>query len=135
VALPVAVRAGQNLDRADSVDAHLRALPEADARAQRAHRRRRRDAAGLDVATHADAAQPALLRSFGATLLEAGIVSRLHRGFERRLVVAGIVVHDDRRLVGELADEVLAPQLRRRHSQLARGRLDDTLEQVGRLGP
>ncbi len=56
VALPVAVRAGQHLDRADRVDPHLRRFPQADAGAKRADRRRRRDAAGLDVAAHADAA-------------------------------------------------------------------------------
>ena len=57
VALAVAVRAGQHLDRADGVDPHFGRFPQADAGAERADRRRRRDAAGLDVAAHADAAQ------------------------------------------------------------------------------
>ena len=68
VALAVAVRAGQHLDRADRVDAHLRRFPQADAGAERADRGGRRDAAGLDVAAHADAAQLAALLRLGLAL-------------------------------------------------------------------
>ena len=102
VALAVAVRAGQHLDRADRVDAHFGRFPEADAGAERADRRRRRDAAGLDVAAHADAAQlAAALAAAALRCGEAGIVGRLHRRVERGRVVAGVVAHDDRRLVRE----------------------------------
>ena len=65
VALAVAVRAGQHLDRADRVDAHLGRFPQADAGAERADRRRGRDAAGLDIGREADAAQLAV-RARGA---------------------------------------------------------------------
>ncbi len=56
VALAVAVRAGEHLDRADRVDPDLGRFPQADAGAERADRRRGRDAAGLDMAGEADAA-------------------------------------------------------------------------------
>ena len=64
VALAVAVRAGQDLDGADRIDAHLGRFPQADAGAEPADRLRRRDAAGLDVAGHADAAQLAFVLAF-----------------------------------------------------------------------
>ncbi len=54
--LPVAVRPGQNLDGADGIDSDLGRFPETDAGTERADRRRRRDAAGLDIAAHANAA-------------------------------------------------------------------------------
>src|SRR3546814_17574408 len=47
VALAVAVRAGEDGDRAGRVETHLRRFPEADAGPQRAHHRRGRDTAGL----------------------------------------------------------------------------------------
>ena len=49
VALPMGVGARENLHRANGVHANFRALPEADAGAQRAHGRRGGDAAGLDI--------------------------------------------------------------------------------------
>ena len=60
MALAVAVRAGQHLDGADRIDAHLGRFPQADAGAERADRCGRRDAAGLDVGGEADAAQLAV---------------------------------------------------------------------------
>ena len=123
MALAVAVRAGQHLDRADGVDPDLGGFPQADAGAERADCRRWRDAAGLDIAAHADAAQLAALAGIGLALRKAGIVCGLHGGVERGLVVAGVVIHDDRRLVGERLDEVLAPQFCRRDAKLARSRL------------
>src|SRR5690606_12987348 len=80
--LPVAVRAGQHLDRADRVDAHLSRFPESDARAKAAYRRRRRDAAGLDVAGDADAAQLAALLRFLPARGEPGMVRSLQRRVE-----------------------------------------------------
>src|SRR5690606_29337922 len=79
VALAVAVRAGQHLDRADCVDSHLGRLPQADAGPERAYRGRRGDAAGLDVAAHADAAQLSAPLRFLAAGGEAGVVGRLRR--------------------------------------------------------
>ena len=65
------------------------------------------------------------------------VVDRLEREVERRVVVADVVLQRDRRLVGELVrlDEVLAPDLDPVDAQLARGLVDQALEQVGRLGP
>ena len=66
---------------------------------------------------------------------EVLVVGELERGIERRLVVAGVVLQRDRRLIGEgvLRDEVLAAQLGRIAPGLARRRLDDGLEQIGRF--
>ena len=68
MALAVAVRAGEDFDRADRIDAHFRRFPQADAGAERADRSRRRNAAGLDVAAHADAAQLAVLGALALRL-------------------------------------------------------------------
>src|SRR6185437_3476189 len=74
VALAMAVRAGEDFDGADRVDANFRGFPQADAGAETTDRLRRRDAAGLDVAGEADAAELA----FGLRLClapgKAGIV-------------------------------------------------------------
>jgi hypothetical protein len=100
VALAVAVRAGQHLDRADRIDADLRRFPQADARAERADRRRGRDAAGLDVVEKPMPRSLPAWRSL-ACAGEALVVGDLQRLVERGVVVAGVVVHDDRRLVRE----------------------------------
>ena len=112
VALAVAVRTGQHLDRADRVDSHFRRFPKADAGAKGTDRLGRRDAAGLDVAGHADAAQLAIGLGLGLAGREAVIVGGLHGGVERSTEIAAIIGHDHRRLVRELGDEVLAPQVR-----------------------
>src|SRR5882672_2599343 len=57
VTLAVAVRTREDFDGADRIDAHLRGFPQAYAGAETADRLRRGDAAGLDVAGDADAAQ------------------------------------------------------------------------------
>ena len=48
VALAVAMRTGENLDRADRIDANLCELPQADASYETAHRFRRSNPTGLD---------------------------------------------------------------------------------------
>src|SRR6185312_325398 len=110
-------------------------FPKPDAGAERADRLRRRDAAGLDIAGEANAPQLAALLRRLAALREAGIVGLLHGGVEGGAEIAGVVVHDDRRLVRELGDEVDAAELRRAHAELARGRLHRALDQVAGLGP
>ena len=103
VALAVAVRAGEDFDGADRIDADFGGFPQADAGAQAADRFRGRDAAGLDVAGEADAAQLA----FGLGLLlargEAGVVDRLQRDVERRAEIADVIGHDHGRLMREIA--------------------------------
>ena len=122
VALAVAVGAGHHLHLAGVGEADLRALPQADAGAERAHHRRGGDAAGLDVAGEADAAQLAAPLGLGLARREAGIVGELQRLVERRLVVADVVHQRHGRLVGEgvLRDEVLAAELGRVLAQLVR---------------
>ena len=135
VALAVAVRSRQHLDGADRIDADFRRLPQADAGAEAADRLRRRDAAGLDVAGDADAAQLAFRLRLGLAGGEAGIVDRLHRGVERGVKVAGVIGHDHRRLIREAGDEVLPAQFGRIDLQLPRRGLHQPLEHEARLGP
>ncbi len=102
MALAVAVRSRQDFDGADRIDANLGGFPQADAGAETADRFRGRDAAGLDVAGDADAAQLAFLPGLFLAGREAGIVDRLHRGVERRAEIADIIGHDDGGLVREV---------------------------------
>ncbi len=135
MALAVAVRAGQHLDRADRVHPDLGRFPQADAGAERADRLGRRDAAGLDVVGEADAAQLAPPRRLALALAEALVVDELHRLVERRRVVADVVVHDDRRLVRELLHEVALAEARGVDAELAGRHLDEPLDDEGRLRP
>src|SRR3989454_10381763 len=125
VPLPVRVRPRIHGHRARRVDAHLAGLPEARARAERARDGRWRRAARLDVRADADADVPPL-RAKRELLLACLVVSdQLERASERRLVVAAVVRERHGRLVrsaiGELRDEVLAPELRRIDPELPRG--------------
>src|SRR6478672_12889407 len=79
MALAVAVRTGQDFDGADRVDADLGGFPQSDAGAQAADRFRRRDAAGLDVAGEADAAELAVFLGVLLARGEPGVVDRLQR--------------------------------------------------------
>ena len=135
VALAVAVRAGEHLDRAGRIDAHFRGLPQADAGAERADRGARRDAAGLDVGGEADAALHALLGALRLAGGEARVVGKLQRLAHGGVVVAGIVGHDDGRLVRERGDEVLAAELGRVAAGLACRHLHQALDHEGGLRP
>ena len=133
VALPMGVGARENLHRADRVDANFRAFPKADAGAQRAHGRRGRDAAGLDIGGNADAAQQSLAGGFGLALVDVGVVRQLQRLVEGLRIVAAIVAHDDGRLVRELGHEVLAAELGGVAADFARGDFHQPLHHEGRL--
>src|SRR5579862_2367490 len=78
VALAVAVRTGENFDGTDRIDTDLGGFPQADAGAETADRFRRRDAASLDVAGDADAAELAFGLGLGLARGKAGIIDRLH---------------------------------------------------------
>ena len=67
--------------------------------------------------------------------LEAIPVGGVQRQVQRRVVVALVVLQRDRRLVRELADEVLAADLHPVHPELHGRLFDQPLQQVGRLGP
>ena len=134
MALAVAVRSRQDLDGADRIDAHFGGFPQADAGAEAADRFRRRDAAGLDVAGDADAAQLAFGLGFRLARREAGVIDRLHRGVERGIKVADVIGHDHGRLVRELRDEVLAAQFGRIDLQLPRRRLHQPFHHETCLG-
>src|SRR5690606_40829425 len=75
---------------------------------------------GLDVAGQADPAQLALGFARRAPRGEVGVVGEPQRLVQRRLIVAGVVLQRDRRLIGEgvLGDEVPAPQVRSEGTRL-----------------
>src|ERR1700761_6551546 len=106
VPLAVAVRSGEDFDGADRIDPDFRRLPQTDAGAEAADGFRRRNATGLDIAGEADAAELALLPRLLLARRKAGIVDRLQCGVERGAEIADVIVHDDRRLVWELGDEI-----------------------------
>ena len=135
VALAVRVRAGEHRDGAGGMHADLARFEQAGARAERARDGGGRDAAGFDVGGVADAAQLAVLHRVFFPRRKTGDVGQLQRRLQRRIVVAGVVLQRDRRLIRELADEVAPAQLRRVDLQLARGGLDQALDDVGRLRP
>jgi hypothetical protein len=117
------------------VHADLAGLEQSGARAERSRHRRGGDSARLDVRGIADAAQLALLRGL---FLAGGIaldVRKLLRSFERRAVIARVVLQRDRRLVRKLLHEIAPPDLRWIDPELARGGLDQPLDHVGRLRP
>ena len=111
MALAMRMRAGQHLDGADRVDPDLRRFPQADAGAERAHRRRRGDAARLDIGREADAAQLAAPLRLARAGREALVVGDLQRLVERRAVVARVVAHDHGRLMRKARDEVAPAEL------------------------
>ena len=133
MALPVTVRARQNLDRADHVDPHFRRFPKADAAAERADRRRWRDAAGFDVSGESDAAKLALSGRGGLARREALVVGLRKRLIERGRKVAGVIVHQDRSLVRKRLDEVCAAELGGVAPRLTRRDLNQTLDDECRL--
>ena len=133
--LAVAVRTGEDFDGADGIDADFGGFPQAHAGAEAADRFRGRDAAGLDVAGEADAAQLALFPGLVFARGEAGIVDRLQRRIERGAEIAGVVGHDDRRLIRKLRDKILAAQFRRIDLQLPRRGFHHPFEQIARFGP
>ena len=94
-------------------------------------------AAALGVGRHADAAQLAALLALAAPRLEALPVGLLHRGVHDLLELAGVEGELGRRRVGDglRRNEIDAADLVRRHVQFARRRIDQALDQVGRLGP
>ena len=116
--------------RADQ-DGDVTAWVERDIGGLVAHR-----AADLDIGRHTDAAhQTEFLRSLGS-LGKLFPVSHLHRPFHMRGEVAGIVHLAGRRRVRHRfgGNEILAADRIRRHAQFARAGIDQTLDDIGRLG-
>ena len=108
--LPVRMRAGENLHRANRIDPHFRRFPQADAGAERADRRRGRDAAGFNVRRETDAAQFAVFGALALALADVFVIRHLQRLVERGGVIAAIIAEDHRRLVREGFDVVFAAE-------------------------
>ncbi len=133
VALAVAMRARQDLDRPYRVDAHFGRFPETYAAAEGADRLRRRDAAGLDEGGEADAAQLAFGGGGGLARRHALVVGVQERLVERLWEIAGVVGHQNRRLVRERLDEIDAAELGGVAAGFARGELHQALDDESRL--
>src|SRR6185437_6216332 len=133
MALPVTVRAGQDLHRADHVDPDFSRFPEADAAAERADRRRWRDAAGFDVSGESDAAKLALRGRGGLARRDALVVGLRKRLIEGGRKVADVIIHQNRSLVRKSPDEVCAAELGGVAPRLTRGDLNQTLNHECRL--
>ena len=131
VALAVAVRSGEHRDAAGRVHTDFTAFEETGARAQRPRDVGRRKAAGLDVAGIADAAQFAACLAFGLAFLKTGDIRQLLGFVHAGVIVTDVVLQRDRRLVGELGNEIALADLVLREAQLPRGAGDNALEQVG----
>src|SRR5438105_8667047 len=113
------MRAGEYGHGAGRMHADFSGLEKTGARAQASGHVRWRDAAGLDVAGVAQAAQLALPEGFFLSPLESRNVGHLHHRIEGRLVVTGVVAERDPRLIGKLADEVVAADPGRAHLHYA----------------
>jgi hypothetical protein len=135
----LAVRRGAGVDghRPGGVDADLSGLEVAalHAPAVGAERPRRAEAADLDVGREADAAVDAAASELLLLAAKCVQVEHLQAAVERAVVVARVVDEAVRALVGELPDEVLAPQLEAIHAQLVGELVHGDLDEVRRLGP
>ena len=134
VALAVRGRAGDHRGRSGRVQAQDRRLPAARADADRVGDGGRREPADLDPGREPDAAVDAARPRLGASRLEARVVGHLERHVERALVVARVVAEARRRGVGELLDEVAAPDLGRVDTELVGEQIHHPLDHVRRLG-
>ena len=135
--LAVAVRAGEDTDRAGRIDPHRGRFVEPGTRADGADDRAGRDTAGLDIGRDADAPQLSLVGRGFAPCFEAVVIGFLQRDLQGRLIVAAVVLHDHRRLIGEgvARDEVPPPDLRPVYPGDARRLIDDALDKISRFRP
>ena len=135
VPLAMTVRAGQHRHAAGRVDADRSAFEQPRAGAERADDRRRGNAASLDISGDAEAAQFPPRRRIPTPRFEALVIGCLQRELQCREVIAAVVLEGDRGLirVGVLRDEIAPAQLGRIHPKLVGGKVDDALEQKGRL--
>ena len=138
MALAVIVRADQHRDLAGRMHAHRGALIEAAARTEPPGEARRRKAAGLDIGGDSRA------RGICPCCAEAALrmpkpfdVGRDQRAVEAAHRIAGIVLHQHRRLIGIglLRDHVAAADLDAVDAHLAGRDIDDALDHEGRFGP
>ena len=122
--LTVIVRAHRDGERAGLVEAQLRMLDEARVR-------------GFHGAGDAEPAQLAVLGRFPQALLEAFVVRHHEAVFEVLAEVAAVVGVDQRGLERHrlLRDHVAAPQLRGIDAELARGEVDQRLQDIGGFRP
>ena len=102
-------------------------------RAERADRLARCDAASLDVGRIAKPAQLAVTRRLAFAFVEAFDIGELQRLFERGVIVARVVSHNDRRLMRKRFDEIAFPQIGGIDLHLPRRHLDQPLDHEGRF--
>ena len=133
MALAVAVRAGEHGHAAGGVHAHFAAFEQARTRTQGAGDIAGRQAAGLDVAGVANAAQQALGGTGGFALLKPGGVAQALGGCQAAQVVARVVLQRHRRLVRPGIDEVALADFVLRQAQFPAATRHQSLNQVSGL--
>ena len=90
----------------------------------------------LGETRHSDPDKTALLAGLVLLSLDVGVPDHVHGLAHCGLVVTGVVYETGRRMIWELIglDEIVGAELRRIHFQFVRCILDESLDQVGRLG-
>ena len=131
---PCGGRAGDHRGRPGRVQPQDRRLPTTRADADRVRDGGRREPADLDPRRETDAAVLSACPRLGASPLEARVVGHRERLVERARVVARVVAEARRRGVGELLDEVAAPDLGRVDTQLVGEQIHHPLDHVRGLG-
>ena len=91
--------------------------------------------ADFHVCAESDAGIPPLGAQLCLTFAQGRIVNVGHGAIERQRIVPGVVDEAEVVRVREALDEVLSPDLRRVHTDLARNDVNDALDQVRGLRP
>ena len=137
MALAVAMAPGQDLHAAGGMHPHGSHLIQARTSPQLPGRLRRRRTAGLNVETHAAAAQSAAGLGLSAPLGELVIAVELHGQFQTAVELSRVVELSHRRLIRKLIglDEIAAPQFGRIHVEPHGRFFHGPLDGVAGLGP
>jgi hypothetical protein len=137
VTLAVVVGSEHRPHGAVRLDTYGCSLIEADAGAQRASKTRRGDARGLDIAGHADPAQPPAPLGLDAALLESLVVGERERARKNFREIAAVIGWADRRLVWHRArrNEIAPADFRAIESKPLGRSVGKPLQHVTGLGP
>ena len=131
MALAMAVGAGKDFDLTCGCNLNLSAFPKPYARTKGTDSGGRCEATSFNIGRESDA--PFFSAALGLSFAgwEAVIVDECKRFIEGGIVVTDVVVHDDRRLMRERANEILATEFSWIEPQFTRGCFDDPFNQVG----
>src|SRR5699024_6024099 len=137
VALSVARGTTESSHFPTGMDTNYPIFPETGLCAELGRHLRRCEATRLDVTRQADAEVSTLLTEFFLSFAEVVVAHHLKRAVEGRFVVAAVVGHGHRRLVGKITrgNEVLPAEFGRVHVDFARREGDQAFDHEQRFGP